>query len=641
MKMMRWSCSVLVMTVLLAATLGGGSLAARSQPSQSAAQRFAKIKPLAMNSRHFLKFDREHQIQILRAYMEFLRDMEASGLPVSVANNSAEDPLDFLRGGRDASAGPGVWARAYSLIRRAKPVAETVATVAPQAGMSAAKKTAVAGVVAAGATGMYLAGSSSSSESGPVQEAASNTAQVEDPAQALGEEYQTEAQTQAEVPAATRARGASATNGTSCFYAGWVSSVMGGLCANPARTDNDVYKAATAACGGQGMACNPVLFGPGICGSTGKFAFKSCLERFKSKKPARSLEDVVNTIKGSKDLKAEFDKVAQAVGVVCAPGGFQAAQGMCTTLRNRIGEIVQAASSASTPQQGTRAPAEDPVLRLPADAKSDIDLASGIDCFQELEGKPDDEATMFAIVPGTRANKTGVYFYAKPLPDQPQSMIGFVPEEQHNENLTLAAAFRNTAVDPYSRAHLEVFLQKQLEAKRESYALGLEVPAPGTPAVATLPTSDATPLSVPREHLGGYSRGMVTFGGFSALSPSTLGESSTLPAGTSAVAGAQTEPAPATAQSPPIPASAPESVRAPSSDPSAELETARHSNLQTALKAAEACEKVQGAPSVVEEARKLKQAAVAYAQARGLRATPTTPTEAPPRMPSQGSGSAQ
>lgn len=137
----------------------------------------------------------------------------------------------------------------------------------------------------------------------------------------------------------------------SCFYAGWpsksVSVTRGGkkkeLCNNPAK-NNPNYENAQKnnGCKSSELACNPALFGTGLCVdiSTQKkrnLAFNQCEQKFASS--GKNLSSVAEEIVSGK-IGAEADEMFRLVSDVCS-SGFQSSTGMCRNLENRVAEITE------------------------------------------------------------------------------------------------------------------------------------------------------------------------------------------------------------------------------------------------------------------------------------------------------------
>jgi len=137
----------------------------------------------------------------------------------------------------------------------------------------------------------------------------------------------------------------------SCFYAGWpsksVTVTRSGkkkeLCNNPAN-NNPNYKNAqsTNGCKSSELACNPALFGTGLCVDIStrqkkNLAFSQCEQKFASK--GKSLENVAQEI-ASGAIAAEADEMFRLVSDVCS-SGFQSSTGMCRNLEKRVASIKQ------------------------------------------------------------------------------------------------------------------------------------------------------------------------------------------------------------------------------------------------------------------------------------------------------------
>lgn len=162
-----------------------------------------------------------------------------------------------------------------------------------------------------------------------------------------------------------------------CFYAGWpsksVTVTRGGkkkeLCNNPV-SNNPNYKNAEAAnsCKSSELACNPALFGSGLCVdiSTQKkknLAFSQCEQKFSSQ--GKSLENVAQEISDGK-IAAEADEMFRLVSDVCT-SGFQSSTGMCRNLQDRVAEITKIRPEKSAPV------AEAPVEKeVPAQVKAEV-----------------------------------------------------------------------------------------------------------------------------------------------------------------------------------------------------------------------------------------------------------------------------
>ena len=125
----------------------------------------------------------------------------------------------------------------------------------------------------------------------------------------------------------------------SCFYAGWpsksVTVTRGGkkkeLCNNPANQNPNYQNAERVnQCKSSEMACNPALFGTGLCvdistRSKKNLAFSQCEQQFSS--AGKSLANVAEEISSGK-IAAEADEMFRLVSDVCG-SGFQSSTGMC------------------------------------------------------------------------------------------------------------------------------------------------------------------------------------------------------------------------------------------------------------------------------------------------------------------------
>lgn len=154
-----------------------------------------------------------------------------------------------------------------------------------------------------------------------------------------------------------------------CFYAGWPSQTRQitrngrkkSICTSPANA-NANYKSTSASnqCKSSELACNPTLFGSGLCVSVAtqaqrNRAFAQCEQKFSSS--GKSLEDVAKEI-SSGNLAAEADEMFQLVDNVCS-GGFQSSTGMCRNLKSRVAAIVEskpeATETAATSEEADKA----------------------------------------------------------------------------------------------------------------------------------------------------------------------------------------------------------------------------------------------------------------------------------------------
>lgn len=156
----------------------------------------------------------------------------------------------------------------------------------------------------------------------------------------------------------------------SCFYAGWPSKSVvvtrsgkkKELCNNPAA-NNPNYAAAQSAngCRSSELACNPALFGQGLCVDIStrqkkNLAFSQCEQKFKSQ--GKDLAAVAREIsEGS--FGTEADEVFQLVSEVCS-SGFQSATGMCRNLENRVAEIQKLKPESSVAEVETSESTSEP-----------------------------------------------------------------------------------------------------------------------------------------------------------------------------------------------------------------------------------------------------------------------------------------
>lgn len=146
----------------------------------------------------------------------------------------------------------------------------------------------------------------------------------------------------------------------SCFYAGWPSKSVkvtrGGkkkeLCNNPA-SNNPNYQSAQAknGCKSSELACNPALFGSGLCvdistQSKKNLAFNQCEQQFKSK--GKDLSSVAQEISNG-EIAAEADEMFRLVSDVCS-SGFQSSTGMCRNLQDRVAEISKLRPEPALPE---------------------------------------------------------------------------------------------------------------------------------------------------------------------------------------------------------------------------------------------------------------------------------------------------
>lgn len=128
-----------------------------------------------------------------------------------------------------------------------------------------------------------------------------------------------------------------------CFYAGWPSKkvLQGGrsLCTSPIRT-NSRYKDAEGSCQTNELACQPLLFGPGLCVSTQtrrqrNLAFNNCETKFNAS--GRSLEEVAQNLAEPENALA-FDELFHLADTVCTVGS-QKDTGMCRNLTAKISSL--------------------------------------------------------------------------------------------------------------------------------------------------------------------------------------------------------------------------------------------------------------------------------------------------------------
>lgn len=135
----------------------------------------------------------------------------------------------------------------------------------------------------------------------------------------------------------------------SCFYAGWPSETRKvtstrTVCTNPANVNSHYKKVSQDnKCKGTEMACNPVLFGTGLCVSTAtqtlrNRAFAQCEQKFVSE--GRSLSEVAQAI-ASGTQGAEAEEMFALVNNVCSKG-FQSSTAMCRNLEKRVAQIQEA-----------------------------------------------------------------------------------------------------------------------------------------------------------------------------------------------------------------------------------------------------------------------------------------------------------
>lgn len=137
----------------------------------------------------------------------------------------------------------------------------------------------------------------------------------------------------------------------SCFYAGWPSKSVtvnrGGkkkeLCNNPASNNPNYGNAQkNNGCKNSELACNPALFGSGLCVDIStkqkkNLAFSQCEQKFKSM--GKNLSNVAQEI-SSGSIAAEADEMFRLVSDVCT-SGFQSSTGMCRNLKDRVAEITK------------------------------------------------------------------------------------------------------------------------------------------------------------------------------------------------------------------------------------------------------------------------------------------------------------
>ena len=138
---------------------------------------------------------------------------------------------------------------------------------------------------------------------------------------------------------------AHATGEANCFFAGWPSQRVNNRCSTPSSPSFQ-----RESCGSGQMPCQPMLFGRGMCVSSGSSeqrnrAYSSCVNKFHSEN--RSLASVVEYI-SDPQIAQEADELFRLADEVCTSGA-QATTGMCTILKARVAAIREARGLVPSP----------------------------------------------------------------------------------------------------------------------------------------------------------------------------------------------------------------------------------------------------------------------------------------------------
>lgn len=132
-----------------------------------------------------------------------------------------------------------------------------------------------------------------------------------------------------------------------CIYAGWPSQASGDKCNSPARSPASGYSAGS--CAGNQMACQPLLFGEGLCALVDtqehrSLAFNQCKEKFEKGGPGAT-EKLVKGIIADPGKTAQLEKLLNFADGICKTDAsnksMQKTKGVCRILRQKLADIRQ------------------------------------------------------------------------------------------------------------------------------------------------------------------------------------------------------------------------------------------------------------------------------------------------------------
>ena len=128
-----------------------------------------------------------------------------------------------------------------------------------------------------------------------------------------------------------------------CFFAGWPSKLKNGSCEYPWDSNSNYPAKDKNTCGDGELACNPSLFGDGVCitvatGQEREHATLRCEDHFRAS--GKTFDDVVKSSTFNKDNLAETIDYTKSV---CGSEPYKSANyGLCMTLKEKLEASIHA-----------------------------------------------------------------------------------------------------------------------------------------------------------------------------------------------------------------------------------------------------------------------------------------------------------